>query len=199
MMTHKAITIVAGFLSSIGLFATEEVIPGWSDIGSLAKVSVLAALFAILSMVISYVIYSLFTNMRQLQKDHMSELNNSRAALMGEIKDSRDAFGKVITVIRESAERQSERSNVVLHELDQTVRAISAGCAATQEKVKADAEAARRDLLDRAQTARSELRGRADTAKTIVHDAEDAARSVLHLEADTAHQRLAGESGISSK
>ena len=195
-IVEKSALAVTGLGSVIGLFAADEVIPGWSDVGSVAKASILAALFSILSAVISYVIYSLFATMRQLQADHMIELNNSRAALMGEIKDSRESFGKVIMDIRQSAERQGDRENVVLHELVETMRQVSAGCAATQAKLQAEAETARRILMDQALTTRSELRGKADTARTVIREAADEARSVLHDEADVSRQRLAGESGI---
>src|ERR1035437_4669261 len=143
--------------------------------------------------------WNLFAMMRKLQLDHMTELANSRGALMDEIKDSRESFGKVITEVRVSGERQSERNNVVLHELDETVRQLSVGCSAVQTKVLADAEAARLlvwnraqtergEVIDRAQTVRTELRSRATDAIGIIHDAEDAAKNVLHSEADHVKQ-----------
>jgi hypothetical protein len=89
------------------------------------------ALFTLLG----YVIYSLTSEKRQLQKDHMIELQNARAAMMGEIKDSRDAFGHVIVRITESNEKVSELSNIVLNELNRTIRSLSAGCAATQARL----------------------------------------------------------------
>lgn len=143
---YKPILAFLGVSSTVGLFASEDVIPGWSDVGPLAKVSILAALFSILSGVISYVIYSLFATIKRMQFDHKDDLEkirnlsqqeqkDSRDALMKEIKDSRDAFGKVIDSVRESEERKNKETNIVLAALNETIRQLSAGCAATQAKL----------------------------------------------------------------
>jgi len=126
---------VIGITDSIALFATDEVIPGWSDVGPLAKVSILAALFSILSAVISYVIYSLFAAMKQQTRDSMQEKKEMRDALMAEIKNSRDAFGTVITNVRASAERQAAHSDSVLDKLNCTIIDMTAGCAAVQARM----------------------------------------------------------------
>ena len=127
---------VVGVGSATAIFAVDE-IPGWTDVGSLAKVSILAALFLLLA----GVIFSLLASSKTMQRDHMAEIANSRTALLGEIKDSRDSFGKVIERITDSNEKISEHSNNVLNSLNGTILTLAAGCAAAQARQRLETEA----------------------------------------------------------
>ena len=181
---------IVGAATTVTLFATDTVIPGWSDVGEMAKVSILAALFSILSIVISFVIWSLFSYMRELQKDHMAELNNSRTALMGEIKDSRDAFGHVITNIRDSAERQATQGATVLTSLNETLRQMSAGCAAVHQQVLQDAADARIILQEEAARSKIHLKDDAATARDVIHEAAGVAHTIVADEASVVRGHL---------
>ena len=137
IIAQRIVQGIVGVASATAIFAVDE-IPGWSDIGSLAKVSVLACLFALLA----GVIFSLLASSRTMQRDHMADIANSRTAMLSEIKDSRDSFGKVIDRVTTSSEKIAERSNDVLNALNTTIRELAAGCAATQATRSLEAAAA---------------------------------------------------------
>jgi hypothetical protein len=107
MMIHcllKPILAVTGTLSSFGLLAVDE-LPGWTDISATAKVSIIATLLVL----ISVVIVSLFLLISKERRDNTTATNQQRKDFVEELKNARKHHEQVIERVCKSFERAQDR------------------------------------------------------------------------------------------
>jgi len=129
-MPNKVELVVTGTVSSIGLFAVDE-LPGWSDLPPLAKVSIIATLLVLVALVVVSLMLMLAwerkANMIQVKSlidSAMNATEQQRVDFVDEVANSRSHHSatveRVCLAFEKSAGVAHSDSQAILDKLEQT-------------------------------------------------------------------------------